>query len=231
MATRTRAFLVSALLALLVPMPAPVLAALLFDYEDGTLQGWTREPFFGGNLFLDPSGGNPGGFMVATDTVGRGGSLLARAPAPLSGDLSGFAGLQWDEFIYNNGSDTVQGTSVVLRGADGTEYRSERPLGPRAVFIPRFVPFGDETKWTLVSGGASLASVVSDTAALFLSLDTSVRATGRESGIDNVCLVAERGVCTAEQPIGRVPEPPGIALVGIGLLGLTLLRGRRVPTV
>jgi len=36
-------------------------AEILFDFDDGTLQGWTAEPFFGGTLSNPGSGGNPGG--------------------------------------------------------------------------------------------------------------------------------------------------------------------------
>ena len=93
---------------------------LVSDFDDGTLQGWTKEPVFNGNLFNSPTGGNPNGFMVATDTVAGGGALLAHAPSIFTGDLSIYDGFQWDEFVYNNGSFTGAGTSVRLRAVDGT---------------------------------------------------------------------------------------------------------------
>ena len=78
-------------------------STLVSDFDDGTLQGWVMgdpQGFgFQGTLFNDPSGGNPGGRMVATDTLQGGGGLWALAPSTISGDLSLFEGLQWDEFL------------------------------------------------------------------------------------------------------------------------------------
>ena len=162
----------------------------IFDFDDCTLQGWTPEPSFGGTLFADCTGGNPDGFMVATDTVSGGGALYARAPAPFQGDLSGFAGVQWDAFVYDNGTTTVGNTSMVLRGVDGTSYESSRTLGPIAVWTTHFVPFDDPTAWTQIEGTASFTDVLTQVEAVFVSMDTSIRSDGvRESGVDNVTLV------------------------------------------
>ncbi len=59
-------------------------AIAMSNFDDGTLQGWSKgtpffNPLFGGNLGVS-SFGNPGGSMIAHDTVGRGGGLLAQAP-------------------------------------------------------------------------------------------------------------------------------------------------------
>ena len=154
------------------------------NFDDGTLQGWTPEPFFGGSLFLDTSGGNPGGFMVATDTVAGGGALLARAPIPLLGDLSVYAGFQWDEFVYDNGSFTVLGTHVRLVAADGTIYSAGRGVPPEAIgaWNTRLVPLDDPSAWALhpsSTGTLSFQDVVKNVAALFFSMDTSTQASGR----------------------------------------------------
>jgi len=74
--------------------PALAVPIVMSDFHDGTLQGWNPKLPFNGNLFADPAAGNPGGAMVATDTVGGVGGLLASAPAPFLGDLTSFAGIQ-----------------------------------------------------------------------------------------------------------------------------------------
>ena len=68
-------------------------AALISDFNNGTMQGWSEgDPFsngsFGGALSVINSGGNLGGYLHATDDVAGGGSLAALAPALLSGDLT-----------------------------------------------------------------------------------------------------------------------------------------------
>ena len=187
---------------------------LVSDFDDGTLQGWSKEPVFNGNLFNDPTGGNPNGFMVATDTVGGGGPLLAHAPSIFTGDLSIYDGFQWDEFIYNNGTATNGGTSARLRGIDGTVYESSRALGPVAQWHTKDIFFDDASDWTLRSGSSSFFDVVSNVDALLFSLDTSILANGnRESGIDNIGLL-DRVNSNA------VPEPSTMALLGIGIVGV-----------
>jgi len=187
-------------------------AALVSDFDDGTLQGWTPEPPFNGTLFVDNSGGNPNGFMVATDSVGGGGGLLARAPSILSGDLSIYGGLRWDEFVYDNGSANRVSTFIIIKGADGTIYRNDNTLGPVGVWNSRFVSFSDPNQWTLNSGTATFSNTISNVDALFISMDTSVSAGGRESGIDNV---------------STIPIPAAVWLFGSGLIGLIGIARRK----
>jgi len=80
-------------------------AEIISDFNSGTVQGWTESnPLqggsFGGSLFAPSTGGNPGGYLLATDSVSGGGSLAARAPAPLSGDLTVFQEVSWDVLSF-----------------------------------------------------------------------------------------------------------------------------------
>jgi len=209
---------------LLVSVPTSAQAFLLIsDFDDATLQGWSPEPVFNGDLFVDPIGGNPGGFMVATDTAAVGGPLLSRGPSIFSGSLGSlYGGLQWDEFVYNNGGAfTSISTFARLQGTDGTIYDSSSTLGPIGLWNTKSVLFDDPSGWILKSGVSNFEDVVSNVDALFLSMDTSTLADGnRESGIDNIGFLPSSSA-------GVVPEPSTIALLGVGMAGMFGLRKRR----
>ncbi|MGD9086503.1 MAG: VPLPA-CTERM sorting domain-containing protein [Desulfobacterales bacterium] len=191
----------------------------LFSYDwdaprDGDiLQGWTREPIFGGILNVQRNFGNPGGSMYAIDTRG-GGVLYARAPDELSGNLSGYTGVQWDEYILGRATTFVS-TFIILQGSDGTRYESGRIEGDDVVTFQwnnRFVPLDDSSVWMLVdhTGTATFEQVISDLDTLFISMDTSSGSSGgRESWVDNFALV---------------PIPGAVWLLGSGLIGLVMLR-------
>lgn len=197
----------------------PIVAAVEYDFNDGTLQGWSPTPPFGGTLFHDFRlvGGNPDGFMVASDSV-AGGSLLARAPTPVFPSLGGrydrLVGIQWDEFILPPSGDRVTtSTFAILEGADGTRYGSDRTItgiNTWNTITAGFLP----SDFTYIGGGfSSLSQVVEDiflhnTGALYFSMDTSTGA-GRESYIDNVAFLY------------TVPEPGTLAL----LLAAALMAG------
>ena len=158
--------------------------------------------------------------MVATDTVAGGGGLFSLKMGGF-GDVTSFDGLQWDEFIYNNGSSTVAGTRILVRGTDGTQYFTDNPLGPIGVWNTRSILFSEVSAWTLFSGSgtATLDSVLNNLDALLFSMDTSVSASGnRESGIDNVQFITA---------VTTVPEPATIAMLALGIAGMGLVVRRR----
>lgn len=173
--------------AALLVLAGPVAAAdIVSDFEDGTLQGWTPEPPFNGNLFVAPPG-NPGFSMQATDDLPGGGPLLARAPASYTGDLTVFFGIAWDEFVIEYGV-TVFSTHVAIRGSDGTTYRTDNSPGPTDVWNPNFVPF-EEEYWFLEEGTAPFLEVLEDVEAMFIQMDCSGIDNGiLESRVDNVIL-------------------------------------------
>ena len=163
------------------------------DFDDGSFQGWTAgidEVPFNGDLFHKPTGGNPGGHLVATDTVGGGGCLPVFGPSMVKGDLSVYEGLQWDELVFDNGRSTLVATGVGLIGEDGTEYHSIKLLQVIGAWHTKSVTFQDATFWQRRAGCAPFESVVKNVAEFFMCMDTSNQANMiEESGIDNIFLV------------------------------------------
>ena len=161
------------------------------DFEDGTLQGWTRvEPFYGG-LFNHTPGGNPGKFMRNTDTMAGGGTLQVEAPSAFTGNLSVYAGIVWDEYLYDCSPEIIDPTFPILVGIDGTIYRErDFQVGQLEVWVPRFVPFYS-TAWELISGSgtASFEEVLQNVAALRMNMEISANESCYyEAGIDNISL-------------------------------------------
>ena len=167
--------------------------ATVSDFDDGTLQGWSAgDPFnlgsFNGVLTVSNSGGNPGGYMVAQDTVSGGGSLAALAPSQLTGDLSRFGSLSWDVLLP---AGSIFSTNILLEGIDGTFYRSDSSLLVSHTinsWFSKSVDFDIETGWQLLSGSASFASVATNTVALYIELDVTT-SLGTEAGVDNISAV------------------------------------------
>ena len=163
----------------------------LSDFDDGTLQGWSPVEPFGGELQISRTGGNPGGFIFAIDSVAGGGGLAVEAPAEFTGDLAPFAGVQWDEFLFPSMPAPILGTFVVLRGANGTVYETSRDPGPAGIWRTKEALFDDPEAWTLTSGSAPLAEVRQNLASLRISMDVSTGGEPRESGVDNIKLLPE----------------------------------------
>lgn len=191
-----------------------------WDWGNGTLQGWTAEPPFGGALGVDTTFGNPSGSLFATDTIGGGGSLFARAPAVLSGDLSIYSNITWDEYIPDRGSRTTLSTGLYLQGQDGTLYVSDRTLSAKNAWNTRNVSFNDVSEWSLVAGNVPFMDVLQNVKAVFFDMDTSVQASGGvESWLDNVRVSVDTN---------PVPEPSILALLSSGLVvGFLSVRRRR----
>lgn len=202
-------------------LPSSVKAEqILSDFDDGTLQGWTARLPFAGTLSNPGVDGNPGGFLFVTDTVPLGGGLFADAPAPYTGDLSGFVGLRWDEFVYvrgAGGSRTEVPTELFITGGqNSTTFRlANNPLTLIGQWHTRFVEF-DAVNFSVLSGTDSFSSVISNVTSLAMEMDTSTLANGGpESGIDNVLLV------------NAVPEPSSIVVLSVGAIGMLAFRRRK----
>jgi hypothetical protein len=201
---RNVAALLGAVFFLSIAATSRAAIIVMSDFDDGTLQAWTAEPPFGGSLSVVNTGGNPDGFMAASDTSG-GGRLLARAPG-LSGDLSLLSTIQWDEYLYNI-SQIVKGTNVFIRGTDGTLWESDRSVPALETWVTKSVDFSEPSSWSLVSGTASYGTVIADADGVFINMGTSTAVVGLESGVDNIV-------------ISTVPVPASIWLVGSGVVGL-----------
>jgi len=203
------------LLVLFLPVsPAAAGQLLISDFDDGTRTGWTTIPVFNGTLDAQATGGNPGGFMFATDNA-SGGFLFVRYFAETF-DLRSAAGLKWDELVFDNGSNTIKPTRPLLIGPDDTIYLHDLPLEQVGSWDTRSVDFQEEN-WSLQSGASSFDVVLRE-AQLGFTMDTANSAGGTESGIDNVILLTG--------PSAIVPEPGMLPAV---LLGLLLLGKQGIP--
>jgi hypothetical protein len=212
--TTGRHHMVTFTLAVVLAAATTASAAPFSDFEEGTLQGWTpiASPIsgtsFGGFLEHVSTGGNPGGYMRAIDTVAAGGPLYVAGPSEFRGDLRGYSEVRWDEFLFQTGG-VVQSTSALLIGPDNTVYASDDPVAPTGEWRTRSVLLESES-WSLLAGSMSFEDVLQD-GWLAFNMDVSVASQPTlESGIDNVMLI---------------PEPTTFAILGLAGLGV---RKRRV---
>lgn len=195
-------------------------ADFVYDFDDGTLQGFSKRGVFNGTLTNPGSGGNPGGFLKVEDTQAGGGGLQISAPASFHGNLTAFKGIQWDEYLYvrgAGGSRVVSGTDlIIVGGANNSVYRlASNPPTLLGEWHTRFVEF-DSAVFRLVSGTDTFNEVLESVSDFAFEMDTSSLSSGPESGIDNVGLVA-------------VPEPASVVLVSLAscIGGVSYLRRMR----
>lgn len=180
-----------AYLCLAVAASAGVPGIPYSDFNDGTLQGWTKLQPFGGKLFNPGLGGNPGGFMQCQDTVAGPPGIVAVAPSDFTGNLSNYAkiggGLAWDEYLYSCGSNQAATWPQLIGGADNTVYRElNPPVGSTGAWHHRFVPF-TSSAWEWVSGTATFQQVIANVTSLRFNMDTNKNEScADEAGIDNV---------------------------------------------
>ncbi|MBN1511440.1 MAG: hypothetical protein JXB13_05450 [Phycisphaerae bacterium] len=166
----------------------PAMGLPFSDFDDGTLQGWTQVEEFLGTLTVEPTGGNPGGWLFVTD-LASGGALKVRGPSAFSGDLSVYTGISWDEFIITHpGEDNTSATVPVLWGTDGSQYRYYGEQGPLDVWRDRYVSF-DPAGWVQWYGPSSFTEVLQDATLGFELAVTN--GLGPEAGLDNIRLVPE----------------------------------------
>lgn len=165
-------------------------AQIEYSFDSGSHQGWSesnpiRGGDFGGELRLLESGGNPSGCLMAVDSQPGRGSLAAKAPSVLSGDLRRFEELRWDAWIP---AGSTLSTSVLIEGKGQTLFRSasqRTPDEPTQDWFEKRADFNDAESWTRVRGDASFWEVVGNARALYIELD-STQGLGDEAKIDNV---------------------------------------------
>lgn len=202
---------------------------LISDFDDGTRQGWLEaNPFnpgsgFNGLLTVQSSGGNPGGYLRAQDTVDGGGSLAVLAPLPFSGDLSELGFIRWDVLLPANPTFS---TSALVEGLDGTLYRSHNstsPFTPSGTWFTKTASFTSSLGWTRLSGNASFQAVINNAVAVYLELDVTF-GQGIEAGIDNV------RIKNPNTTITTCPEDDDIHIVSEGGGGLCTTAQASLPT-
>jgi hypothetical protein len=171
------------MLAIILPVSAISQTPPLSDFNDGTLQGWTKVPPYHGELL------NPGTYLMATDSIAGGGSHIVRAPYIYSEDIILYKGISWDEYIYSNNPDPIYSTIpwlILIDGIDTTIYLARDSLvGAVSQWRSRFIPF-KAAAWTRIMGSADFDSVISNLSELWIRMEASLSAEGPESAIDNV---------------------------------------------
>ncbi len=197
-----------------IALGSVVASAQTYGFDAGA-EGWSEgDPFgtgFGGTLFYVPAGGNPGGFMQADDVVAGGGAVVMEAPAPILGDLSLFEGVEWDQLLP---AAAVLNTSVIVRAADGTIYRTVAgAVGPTGVWTPRSANFQSSVGWVLLTGGSTFEDTISNTNALYIEFDVITNA-GIEAGIDNVSFVLATPTVPSMSWLGAVVAALSLMFVG-----------------
>ncbi|MCF7956812.1 MAG: PEP-CTERM sorting domain-containing protein [Phycisphaerae bacterium] len=198
---------------------ASLASMITSDFEDGTLQGWTKgtpffNPVFGGDLLIT-SFGNPGNSLLATDTMSGGGNIFVKAPSTYLGDLSSFSGISWDEYLPGN---ALKRTVIVIQGGENntlfTGVASGQSVVNTGTWQNRFIPYTfSSTHWFWKSGGGtdSFEEVIKDMKGLYIQLDVTQSANGNiEARVDNIILV---------------PEPGTLSFIALG--GLILRKKRR----
>jgi len=114
------------------------------DFDDGTLDGWVKDPDGDGTLSNPLSGGNPDGYLSCYDPA-QGVNTWAAAPSKFLGDWSAYdttGNITFHMKIISTGGSITEKPNVWLEGPGGTApgprsgRRSSRSRGPRRTFLP-----------------------------------------------------------------------------------------------
>ena len=202
-----------------IPQPGPRLApptSGVYDFDDNSFQGWSPYFIFNGIASL-ASGGNPGNRLATDDTTPGGAGLYFRGPPAFAGNLSGWAGVAWDEYLPPQ--EPGGNTTLFLESTDYTTWQNNsQPVGGYGVWNQRWAPF-DEANWTRLNGSSSFASSLANV--LRISLDVEVTSGMMdEASIDNIRLEAGNSPFITEQPQATVwAELGGDATFTVTALG------------
>ena len=194
---------------LLVTGPAH---AMLWDFNDGTLQGWALDDSDTGFTLA-----NPGDHALLTDLSSGMSGGLAIAPLAYPQDLSGFPSISWDALLPDDWNVLTAIDPVRLVLSSNTSQYIYTPtltvdgLSAQAGVWQSWEAPLDGTGWELDFGAESFATVLENATGLAFVLEVTTT-TGIEAGIDNVQLV---------------PVPAAVWLFGSGLLGLVAVARRR----
>ena len=197
-----------AAMSLMVFVVAPASGALSsFDVDD---EGWTIAGDAQGASVLPDyhaTGGNPGGYISATDNV-QGGVWYYKAPEKFRGDFqSGYGTNLTFDLRQSSLSSQFNAVDVYLRGG-GLELTFDTPNNPGTNWTPYSIGLTESSGW-LLSGVAPTQPEMLQV--LGNVTDVQIRGefvTGSDVGsLDNVTMV---------------PEPATLALLLVG--GLALLR-------
>jgi hypothetical protein len=185
-------------------------ADIVSTFDSGA-EGWTAvDPTGDYTSTWQSSGGNPGGYLLGSESDPLGGTGYFIAPSNWLGDLSAYAGgtLSYDLKVIE-GTDYFNDADVIISGG-----------GSSASWTPDINPVGDgwftfQVQLTQANfTGGNLASILSNVSEIQLRGEFISGA--EEEGFDNVRLAAS-----------GVPEPSTWAMMLLGFAGLGFAGYRR----
>lgn len=214
------------ILPIAVALATPTTWANVSEQFDSGSNGWQAVDLNGdytasGSIFAlsyHGSGGNPGGYISATDPSN--GSFYFQAPSAFLGNLSAYQGgtLSFDTFYTPHDNAWLSDPDIVLSNGSTTLFYS-RGSNPGDTWTHLDISLAPGAGWTVGSFGGT-AATASDFASV-LSGTTLLRIRGEyyngvaeTTGLDNVVLSA-------------VPEPEVWAAMLVGLSGIGLRARRR----
>ena len=192
----------------------PANAATISNFDDGTLQGWTRAIDGKNGTISNPGvGGNPGGFLLFTDGTVGGPPENIVAPSEFLGD--------WSLALANPTASTISldgllidphvpGGDDIIIFIDGPGGSANINLGlPSTTGVwESFSTAIQESDWSVTSG--TWAGLLANVTSLQVQMDW-VNPGGMQNGIDNFQLDLSDA--------SAVPEPTSMALFGLTALG------------
>lgn len=209
----------AAILTLVCVISQQLNADIISNFDDGTLQGWVNLATTDFSVINPGVGGNPGGFLAASDLIGGANDpAILRAPIDYTGDLTQYAEVSFDALALD-GADPAFVNAVIIESSNGT-FWAFRPTFSNLfnAWSSYSVPINGGTGWFLsgLNNGPgpfdSFADTVSNVANFYMTIGGNPTITeGFENGLDNISLV--------------VPEPSGVSLLVV--CGTLALRRRR----
>ncbi|HDM78627.1 MAG TPA: hypothetical protein ENG51_19515 [Deltaproteobacteria bacterium] len=171
-----------AVIIMLLVVPGVCFSAIISTFEDGSLDGWTKSG--DGSITNPGSGGNPGGFLKATDPA-TGPNTWAIAPSKFLGDWRRYNNtgcVSFDMIILSGGLPTTEKPNVYIAGPGGSAACFSATKASTA--WKTFVFPINKNYWLLKSG--SWDNLLSNVTEFKIDLE---QIQGREvTGIDNVAL-------------------------------------------
>ena len=233
--------LVMSMLALLVlagPAQALILVQSTFDAGD---EGWRTGEFFSTSDSGAPThvatGGNPGGFIRATDVAAW---AAFHAPAAFLGDQSAAYGgfLHVDQRLLT--SDGINYPMVVI--SDGTTQLQFRTTPPSTDWTSYDISLLASAGWEIANGSGNPGPAASEAQLqtvlgnlLFLHLDVDWQTGNDQVDLDNVRLCSGDQACRVAQDDGPQDDSPTdvplpgtlVLLLAGGLASVAVARARR----
>ena len=184
-----RTLLICAILLAVVAVEA--YADLVWDFSDGTLQGWYRSN--PSEDYLVVSGeGNPDYCLEAHDVGGNDNTNWAVVPEIYSSDFRAYSTIVYDYYVPDYGEQTSDHPRPKLEGWDGTRYYVpvQTPI-VKGAWTTVSIPL-DASAWNLNTSTGDLGFYEVLQHVTRFAFSTASNSTGHylESRIDNVMLVS-----------------------------------------